>query len=103
MTKFSLMSIHRGEFLGVPSSGEVGTYSSIRIHRIAGSKIAEEWSEGNLLGVLLPSGHNFPCCRREHAGATSELSARGMPLGLMPGMSYEEKESVLASGEGVLF
>jgi serine phosphatase RsbU (regulator of sigma subunit) len=26
-----------------------------------------------------------------------------MPLGLMPGMSYEEKEIVLGPGEGVLF
>jgi serine phosphatase RsbU (regulator of sigma subunit) len=26
-----------------------------------------------------------------------------MPLGLMPGMSYEEKETVLGPGEGVLF
>ena len=25
-----------------------------------------------------------------------------MPLGLMPGMSYEEKEAVLGAGEGVL-
>lgn len=55
MTKFSTTSIHQGEFLGVPPSGEVATYSSIRIHRIAGSKVAEEWSEGNLLGVMLPS------------------------------------------------
>jgi serine phosphatase RsbU (regulator of sigma subunit) len=26
-----------------------------------------------------------------------------MPLGLMPGMSYEEKESILVPGESVLF
>ena len=26
-----------------------------------------------------------------------------MPLGLMPGMSYDEKETVLGPGEGVLF
>jgi serine phosphatase RsbU (regulator of sigma subunit)/predicted ester cyclase len=51
------------------------------------------------------AGHNLPCCRRhdEQAATTSDLEARGMPLGLMPGMSYEEKESVLAPGEGVLF
>jgi serine phosphatase RsbU (regulator of sigma subunit)/predicted ester cyclase len=51
------------------------------------------------------AGHNLPCCRRhdELAATTSELSARGMPLGLMPGMSYEGKESVLAPGESVLF
>ena len=54
--------------------------------------------------VYANAGHNLPCCRRddEHAAAT-DLSARGMPLGLMPGMSYEEQETILAPGEGVLF
>ena len=31
-----------------------------------------------------------------------ELRARGMPLGLMPGMSYEEKEATLQPGDSVL-
>ena len=48
------------------------------------------------------AGHNLPCCRHQHA-ATTELRARGMPLGLMPGMSYEENETVLAAEKGVLF
>ena len=47
------------------------------------------------------AGHNLPCCRHEHAA--SELMARGMPLGLMPVGRYEEKETVLVPGEGVLF
>jgi serine phosphatase RsbU (regulator of sigma subunit) len=48
------------------------------------------------------AGHNLPCCRHdEHA--VVELNARGMPLGLMPQMNYEEKETVLVPGEGVLF
>jgi serine phosphatase RsbU (regulator of sigma subunit)/predicted ester cyclase len=48
------------------------------------------------------AGHNLPCCRHiEHPA--SDLSARGMPLGLMPQMSYEEKETVLVPGESVLF
>jgi serine phosphatase RsbU (regulator of sigma subunit) len=29
--------------------------------------------------------------------------ARGMPLGLMPGMGYEEKETILEAGEVALF
>ena len=32
-----------------------------------------------------------------------ELRARGMPLGLMPEMVYEEKETTLASGDSVFF
>jgi len=51
--------------------------------------------------VYANAGHNLPCRRHEHAVA--ELKARGMPLGLMPKMSYEEKETVLVPGESVLF
>jgi serine phosphatase RsbU (regulator of sigma subunit)/predicted ester cyclase len=52
--------------------------------------------------VYANAGHNLPCCRHdEHA--VVELNARGMPLGLMPQMNYEEKETVLVPGEGVLF
>ncbi len=48
------------------------------------------------------AGHSLPCCcHDEHAAI--ELSARGMPLGLMPQMSYEENETVLVAGENVLF
>src|ERR671910_368987 len=47
------------------------------------------------------AGHNLPC--RQHNGKAEELRARGMTLGLMPGMSYEEKEIELEKGESVLF
>ena len=36
-------------------------------------------------------------------GDAEELRARGMPLGLMPGMGYEEKETFLQAGEAALF
>jgi serine phosphatase RsbU (regulator of sigma subunit) len=39
----------------------------------------------------------------ELRGVAEELRARGMPLGLMEGMAYEEKEIVLEGGESVLF
>src|ERR671917_582154 len=47
------------------------------------------------------AGHDLPYLW--HGCDCEELRARGMPLGLMPGMSYEEKEMVLDTGEGVLF
>ena len=242
VTRFSTRCIQRGEFLGVPPSGEVGTYSTIRINRIVGGKITDEWSEGSLLEMLLPSfereirarerveqdlrvarsiqqaslpkevpelegwriapyyqparevggdfydlfeleegrvgvvvgdatgkgmpaalvvsaassmlravaqafhssspgevlsrvnetlvarippnvfvtcfyaildphsgslryanaGHTLPCCKRYDEDQADELRARGMPLGLMPGMLYEEKQTILGPGEGVL-
>ena len=48
------------------------------------------------------AGHDLPY-RRHLSGDVEELMARGMPLGLMPGMGYEEKEIVLGKGESVLF
>jgi predicted ester cyclase len=48
------------------------------------------------------AGHDLPYLHRGRVEA-EELRARGMPLGLMPGMSYEEKEIVLHKGESVLF
>ena len=242
VTKFSTRCIQRGEFLGVPPSGEVGTYSTIRINRIVGGKITDEWSEGSLLEMLLPSfereirarerveqdlrvarsiqqaslpkevpelegwriapyyqparevggdfydlfeleegrvgvvvgdatgkgmpaalvvsaassmlravaqafhssspgevlsrvnetlvariplnvfvtcfyaildphsgslryanaGHTLPCCKRYDEDQADELRVRGVPLGLMPGMLYEEKQTILVPGDGVL-
>jgi serine phosphatase RsbU (regulator of sigma subunit)/predicted ester cyclase len=48
------------------------------------------------------AGHNLPCCRR-HEGPVTELRAKGMPLGLMSEMSYEEKETNLVPEDSVLF
>jgi serine phosphatase RsbU (regulator of sigma subunit) len=47
------------------------------------------------------AGHDLPYLW--HGGDAEELRARGMPLGLMPGMSYEEKETILQAGEAALF
>jgi serine phosphatase RsbU (regulator of sigma subunit) len=47
------------------------------------------------------AGHDLPYLWR--GGDAEELRAKGMPLGLMPGMEYEEKEIELDAGEGVLF
>jgi serine phosphatase RsbU (regulator of sigma subunit)/CHASE1-domain containing sensor protein len=47
------------------------------------------------------AGHDLPYER--HAGRVDKLRARGMPLGLMPGMGYEEKEAVLVAGDDLLF
>ena len=47
------------------------------------------------------AGHDLPYWR--HSSGVSELRATGMPLGLMPEMSYEEKQVMLAPGDFVLF
>jgi serine phosphatase RsbU (regulator of sigma subunit) len=46
------------------------------------------------------AGHDLPYrCR---PGSAEELRATGMPLGLMPSMRYEEKETILAPGDTML-
>src|SRR5215204_608995 len=49
------------------------------------------------------AGHDLPYRRSSSAGGAEELRATGMPLGLLPGMDYEEKEIVLERGDSVLF
>src|SRR5919107_984578 len=46
------------------------------------------------------AGHDPPYVR--HADGVGRLRATGMPLGLMPNMSYEQKEITLEPGESVL-
>ena len=62
-----------------------------------------------LYGVLEPdsgrlvfanAGHNLPIVALD--GEVTELRARGMPLGLMTGMAYEETEAVLTPGAHLL-
>jgi serine phosphatase RsbU (regulator of sigma subunit) len=54
--------------------------------------------------VYANAGHDLPYRRlSDGGGAAEELRATGMPLGLMPGMGYEEKEIVLEGGESILF
>ena len=48
------------------------------------------------------AGHDLPYLHRR-GGEAEELRARGMPLGLMPRMSYEEGEVSLRKGDCVLF
>jgi serine phosphatase RsbU (regulator of sigma subunit) len=48
------------------------------------------------------AGHDLPYLRRR-GGGCEEVRARGMPLGLMPGMGYEQKEIVLEEGEVAFF
>jgi serine phosphatase RsbU (regulator of sigma subunit)/anti-sigma regulatory factor (Ser/Thr protein kinase) len=62
-----------------------------------------------LYGVLEPAtgrfrfanaGHNLPYVRTDEG--TTELRATGMPLGLLPGITYEEKEAFLEPGQVML-
>jgi serine phosphatase RsbU (regulator of sigma subunit) len=53
--------------------------------------------------VYANAGHDLPYVRRRGGGDAEGLRARGMPLGLMPGTGYEEREITLQAGESALF
>jgi serine phosphatase RsbU (regulator of sigma subunit)/predicted ester cyclase len=55
VTRYTERSIHRGEFLGVALTGKEVFSTGIDIHRIAGDKIAEEWSESSSVNVVVPA------------------------------------------------
>jgi serine phosphatase RsbU (regulator of sigma subunit)/predicted ester cyclase len=52
--------------------------------------------------VYANAGHDLPYLRSQ-GGECEEFRARGMPLGLMPEMGYEQKETTLQVGDAAFF
>jgi steroid delta-isomerase-like uncharacterized protein len=47
---------HKGDLLGIPPTGKQVTVTGITINRIANGKIAEDWSNYDMLGMLQQLG-----------------------------------------------
>src|SRR5215211_2941327 len=47
---------HRGEYMGIPPSGNRVDFRGISIYRIEGGQIAESWSVSDLLGMMQQLG-----------------------------------------------
>jgi steroid delta-isomerase-like uncharacterized protein len=47
---------HTGELMGIPATGKRMTVTTIAIARVAGGKIAEMWSEVDLMGMMQQLG-----------------------------------------------
>jgi predicted ester cyclase len=93
--------------LGSPSPGEV----LAQVNETLFARIPSNMFVTCFYAVLDPesgslsyanAGHDPPYMRRSNDDA-EELRARGMPLGLMAGMGYEEQGASLSEGESVLF
>lgn len=54
--RWTARGTHTGDFMGLPPSGSVATSSGITVFRIADGRIAEEWSESDMLGLLQQLG-----------------------------------------------
>ena len=55
MVRFTVEGTHQGALLGIPSTGRRLLVSGISIYRLAG-KMAENWEEGDRLGLLQQLG-----------------------------------------------
>jgi serine phosphatase RsbU (regulator of sigma subunit)/predicted ester cyclase len=104
-----MMSTTRGMLRAVVQSSESPSEVLARVNEALVADIPPSTFVTCFYGILDPesgrlryanAGHNLPSRRRN--GQAEELRARGMPLGLMPGMSYEEKEAVLEVGDSIL-
>jgi serine phosphatase RsbU (regulator of sigma subunit) len=98
-------SIFRGDAPGLVSPGAVLEQANNRLY----PDIPAHMFVTCLYAVLDPhsghlryanAGHNLPYVAT--ADRVTELRARGMPLGAMPNMTYEENEAYLAPGESIL-
>lgn len=56
VARWSATGTQTGEFMGIPPSGTVAESSGITIFRIADGRIAEEWSESDMLGLMQQLG-----------------------------------------------
>jgi serine phosphatase RsbU (regulator of sigma subunit) len=98
-------SILRGDAPGLVSPGAVLERANDRLY----PDIPSHMFVTCLYAVLEPAsgrlryangGHNLPYVAT--ADGVTELRATGMPLGAMPGMTYEENEAYLAPGDTIL-
>ncbi len=56
VARWSARGTHSGDFMGIPPSGAVAESSGITVFRIADGRIAEEWSQSDMLGLLQQIG-----------------------------------------------
>ena len=54
--RVTLSGTHKGEYMGIPPTGKQMTMGVITIERIEGGKIAEQWGEADMLGLMQQLG-----------------------------------------------
>jgi serine phosphatase RsbU (regulator of sigma subunit) len=106
-----VMATTRGMLRAVAQSLDSPGEVLARVNNALYPDIPSEMFVTSFYAILDPSagrlryanaGHDLPYMHHNGEGAR-ELRATGMPLGLMPEMSYEEKDVDLREGDSVLF
>lgn len=54
--RWSAQGTHEGDFMGIPPTGRRISISGTSVYRIAGGKVAEEWTQGDMLGLMTQLG-----------------------------------------------
>jgi steroid delta-isomerase-like uncharacterized protein len=56
MIKFTTVGTHKGEFMGLPASGNAISYEEVLILRLQNGKIVEHWAVADTLGFMQQVG-----------------------------------------------
>jgi serine phosphatase RsbU (regulator of sigma subunit)/anti-sigma regulatory factor (Ser/Thr protein kinase) len=105
MVMAAARSVLRATAAGIVSPGA----TLERVNELLCPDIPDKMFVTCLYGVIDPAsgrfrfanaGHNLPYART--ADGAVELRATGMPLGLLPGMTYDEQEALIAPGDSLL-
>ncbi len=56
VVRYRFEGTHQGQFQGVPGTGQRVSYTGMLIYRFAAGKIAEQWTEADLLSLLQQLG-----------------------------------------------
>jgi predicted ester cyclase len=69
LTRWSCIGTHKGELMGIAPTGKLVRISGMLTDRIVDSKIVEEWSEWDALGMMQQMGvvATFPKVMRKVA------------------------------------
>jgi predicted ester cyclase len=55
-SRWTARGTHQGAFIGIPPTGRQATWTTMTIHRFAGSKIVEAWWNKDILKMLIQLG-----------------------------------------------
>jgi steroid delta-isomerase-like uncharacterized protein len=56
MHRYVIRATHKGEFMGIPATGKEVVVTGITLARIVDGKVAEEWTQVDMLGLMQQLG-----------------------------------------------
>ena len=54
--RWSAQGTHEGDFMGIPPTGRHISINGTSVYRIAGGKVADEWTQADMLGLMTQLG-----------------------------------------------